>query len=797
MFVFSLSLYSKTLSDEDISIIDSLLQKKDLNLNDLKFEKDWASSTKLKLPVVVKILDNPLYFPVFVDSVKNRLNYSNPDLFWFSHILFKNISKDLPLPKLKQNILSPDDIFEYVYNLYMQSFYHQQLAFINLSETEKRELKFLSYDLLSEDIDSTRYKEFYQNHNISQYDSLKSNDIVSLISKINFSQFYAGAYIFYKGFYNLKSYLKTHKLDFSGEYTLDTKFGKFFISTLGKSNFYDEKFAFILDVKGNDEYTSEINTDFYKPYFCQIDLSGDDIYENNQIGGLFSSRFGYGVHYDAKGDDIYKGGDYSFSSWCGYLLSIDQDGSDFYRGGLHSLGAASIGLSYLYDAFGDDIYSATEFAEGFASVLGVGILADTYGNDIYYCGGKYLHSPLAPDDYRTMSHGYGYGIRPDIGGGVGILFDKSGNDYYDGGVFSIGGAYWYALGIVIDEKGNDFYNSVYYPQGSGIHLAGGFLLDESGEDSYYSKHGPGMGAGHDFSVGFLIDKSGNDEYSIEGGLGLGLTNSVGVFIDENGNDRYVRKYSKNLGWANKSRDTGGIGIFIDKEGKDEYSNEFAKNDTMWQRGYFGFAVDLKGKNSIEKTKKSNEETAIIDSLLPIKNIFKIASGWGVNSNAKRVNAALKILIHRDKEAAKYIAENKMNTKSGLTYRAIKKFTLKSKEMKKYFATLLDDSDTLVVKNTISLIGVVKDSTYMDRFEGFLKEHKFIKTVLSALGNIKTNESVKILSEYINDKSEIIRVIVARGLFKMKTPKAREVLQKMRKDKSFLIKAMFMIKEEKK
>ncbi len=794
---FKVLLFSSDLSKEDINIIKGLLHKKNLSLSDLNFEKDWASSTKLKLNLVTDILNNPLKFPAFSDSVKTLLAKDKFPLSIFSKIIFSELDSvkidiDEPLH------LTTDGIFNYVYNIYNTAFKYQQLAFINLNQKEKNQLKYLSYSLLSEEEDSTRYERFYKKNKIAEFDSLKTEEIIDLLYKVNFNDFYHAASIFYNGFYELNRELRARG-DFSNLINgkRKTRFGDFIINADDEDNIYTQKAAFILDISGNDFYKTDLNTDIYSPFFMQIDLAGNDRYQNNDIGGLFSARFGFIAHSDLQGNDVYIGNDYSLSAWLGYLFFYDYGGDDIYKAGLHSLGAATIGLNYFYDKKGNDIYSATEFAEGFASVLGLGILQDDNGNDVYYCGGRYLHKPLAPNDYRTMSQGYGFGLRPDIGGGVGILYDKGGNDYYDGGVFSLGGAYWYAIGMLLDENGNDFYNSVYYPQGSGIHLACGYLCDDNGEDEYYSKHGPGMGAGHDYSVGFLIDKNGDDQYSVEGGLGLGLTNSVGIFVDKEGNDRYVRRYAKNCGWANKSRDTGGIGIFVDENGKDEYANDFAKNNSKWFRGYFGFAIDTTLVKPMQKDNIIKKESvAEIDSLSSIKEIFKIASGWGVNSNRKRVDRALEILLSREKEAAGFIAKNKMNTKSGLTYRAIKKFSQKSKEIRKYFPELLSDDDSLVVKNTISLIATLKDSTYLNRFKIFLKKKKYVKTVLSALGYIKSDKSVDMLAPFVRDKDEKVRIIVARSLFKIGNKKAKRLLNKLKNDKSFLIKAMFMIKEEK-
>ena len=117
-------------------------------------------------------------------------------------------------------------------------------------------------------------------------------------------------------------------------------------------------------------------------------------------------------------------------------------------------------------------------------------------------------------------------------------------------------------------------------------------------------------------------------------------------------------------------------------------------------------------------------------------------------------------------------------------------------MKKYFSTLIDNPDSLIAKNTIALIGELKDSTYVAKFDSLLSQKKYEKSVISSLGSIKTDESVILLAKYIDSKSEIYRVKVARGLFKIDTPLAKKYLKEMETDDSFLIKAMFIINKEK-
>ena len=115
---------------------------------------------------------------------------------------------------------------------------------------------------------------------------------------------------------------------------------------------------------------------------------------------------------------------------------IDKNGNDLYDFGLHSAGAATFGIGLLRDLKGNDSYRVTEYGEGFGGCLGYGALIDMAGFDNYYAGGKYMHAPLAPLDYRSLSQGFGMGMRPDIAGGIGMIYDYKGNDNYTGGVYS-------------------------------------------------------------------------------------------------------------------------------------------------------------------------------------------------------------------------------------------------------------------------------------------------------------------------------------------------------------------------
>jgi len=800
--IFDLCL-AEIMTVQEKQLIEQMLIKNDLQPDALNFLKDWVSDTKFKLPVVVDILNNPMKYPDFVQDTKVVLESNNPRelINYFSNILY---SSDVRNEKMihdfniyfQKKVKKTKDIFLYTFYVWEKADFYYKKAWQEISDEEKKKLEYFAYELWQEDEDSLRYQDYYRKADIKEYEDLEIEEIIPIIEKINFPDLMRSAFIFQTGFDVLNNNLKKKNFSWKKRLVKETPWGIFCIGSK-KVDIYDNAYSFILDPGGNDVYSTEVRTDFKKPFYWILDLSGDDLYHSIGIGELFFALFGLGINTDFSGNDVYHGNDFAFSSFFGYQLSHDLSGDDIYSCGLHSSGAATFGLSILLDKSGNDNYSVTELGQGFGGTLGSGMIIDNQGNDLYYAGGKYLHEPLAPFDHRSLSQGFGFGVRPDLGGGIGLIYDEEGNDSYQGGVYAQAVAYWYALGMIIDCAGNDFYDAVYYPQGSGIHLAGGFLYDEKGEDHYYSKHGPGQGAAHDYAVGFLIDRQGNDIYSVEGGNGLGLTNSAAIFLDVSGDDRYERDCTSNYGFANQTRESGSIGIFLDTGGDDKYPLEHCLNDTSWQKGTYGIGLDTLLVENIEPIiEKADEKVTEIDSLAAISEIFKIAAGWGVGSNTKKVKKAGEILLKREIEAARYIYGEKLGTKSGLEFRAINNFVKESREFRKYISPALHHSDSLWVKTTISLLGELADSTYIDTLNTFLQKGKYKPTVLSALGKMKSDQSTIILQKYMDSNSEKLRVITARGLKKIDSKMSRELLLTMKDDRSFLIRSLIKLMDEK-
>lgn len=329
-----------------------------------------------------------------------------------------------------------------------------------------------------------------------------------------------------------------------------TPLGRVRIGTRGADRYEGEYFA-ILDPGGDDTFV-----DVHAPLqvgavLLVRDVAGNDDVSWSEYAGPGTGLFGFSVWMDDAGDDTYQGGNVGAGAAIhGAGLLWDRQGNDRYEGGSQVQGVANYGIGVLWDEQGDDQYQAGMSAQGFGGPGGIGMLIDASGDDRYHCGG------LAPDRmeariarhagirYVTMCQGYGFGFRPDISGGLGVLLDHGGNDSYEADIFGQGGGFWFAAGILGDLAGDDRYRALEHCQGSSVHLSAGFLGDWAGNDRYEGfEHCQGVGV--DRGAGFLYDEQGDDSYAAtRDAQGTGLkTYGVGLLWDRAGGDRYDAKES--------------------------------------------------------------------------------------------------------------------------------------------------------------------------------------------------------------------------------------------------------------
>ncbi len=809
-------LSAQILDSLSITVLDSCLSYLHLEHNELGFEKAWVVDDTFKLETVDYLLDNPLELAGYVEetvetakdnNIKELMTYITKQLDIVVDETIEYYSIDSKKPE--DNIVNALDQAE----PYLSEFYS------NLDSLELHDLVMAAPNLWcgEETPQDAALKGSWQHEFNVKADTSRSVDrdrILNIFKKLDRSSLHAAGLIFielieelqHKNFESLEI---NNKLNIAGAdgkilYYVQTKYGELIIG--GKDeNVYSRDFAFIIDLGGDDTYRCRAGGalgTLVNSYSFVIDHEGDDVYFNEERSVSMGSGFlGIGILYDIKGNDVYRGTHYSLGTGiCGIGILIDNAGEDDYRGGCFTQGSGHYGIGILQDiGEGDDRYLAKLWAQGFGSTFGYGLLHDVGGDDTYRTGGEYLHAPLLPNDYQSFSHGFGMGWRPRAGGGIGVLYDEDGNDFYDGEVFCEGSAYWYSLGILVDGGGNDSYNAAQYAQGAGIHLAVGVLWEQGGDDQYHSRNGVVGGTAHDLSVAMLVDESGDDSYMVSGGYGISLTNSFALFIDKLGNDMYSTWEDHSFGSVRWARGFAGCGIFMDLEGRDRYSrNTLAKDGGLWTYNGWGIGIDL-ARDIVTKPAEEKVEEIILtaeDSLKTIEELFEEASLWEVGSNRKKVARAKKAFLLRDMEAVQYICDNKLDTNNSLDIRLIDTIT---KEYPDSIAPLLltkiDDENKKIQKNSIRLLGVAKyEPAYIPLIEMLEnKKYDYIKrTLIGALGNIGNKKATNIISGFINDEEELCRLSVISALKKLKDETANNVMISALDDELFTVRSAAFI-----
>ncbi|PKK83100.1 MAG: hypothetical protein CVT49_10325 [candidate division Zixibacteria bacterium HGW-Zixibacteria-1] len=311
---------------------------------------------------------------------------------------------------------------------------------------------------------------------------------------------------------------------------------------------------------GNTEYNRScgVTKNFYNPVSIHIDLGGDDKYiAPDSMSDQGSGILGIGILYDASGNDTYIGKNHAQGSGLlGVGILFDMEGNDKYKAELSGQGCGYFGIGLCFDVAGIDSFYIYGSGQGYGGVGGgIGVLADYSGDDFYE--GEPSPEVFDLSDYHSEMkingnsvQGVGSGRRGDItdghswAGGMGAIIDLSGNDHYLSGNWSLGCGYWFATGIAYDGTGDDIYESCYFTQGSGAHFCNGILIDEGGNDKHelYETAGAALGFGWDYTNAFLINIGGNDSYLAKMiSIGCAEIRSNAFLIDIGGDDTYRLK----------------------------------------------------------------------------------------------------------------------------------------------------------------------------------------------------------------------------------------------------------------
>lgn len=619
------STYAKWLLTPEIKRgFDYALSAAKLTYKDFTFRTDYWEIDSARLTNTNHLMFNPLQVPynVLQNASSDKLEFRfietiirlagdifSTDPYRFSGNLYQD-----HIEARKQDLMNKTKNFELKGKLkYDYSLKDAFFVLLGTTEQAKEWSTFFSLKYKKEEI------EFIQNRfvqailedtsegglSVDQQDSIQKHEeettreFVTLSGPNRYNllpQLFVGAFLegLNRGLASLRNMPKSY-LEAEDEIIWEDKQHSAIIGGTGP-NHYKGDYALIIDLGGDDTYELSRRPNFENQII--IDLGGNDKYFALEDYALACGNFGYSMLIDVAGDDLYQGKNFSVGcGFFGYGFLWDQAGNDTYIGDQFTQGAGGFGIGILKDDGGNDRYQAARASQGFGFVRGVGALLDANGSDNYFAGGKYKELIGLSGEIRYMSESQGYatGLRPDLSGGMGFLFDYDGDDSYNVDMFGQGSSYWWGLGALVDFKGNDRYLAQQYAQGAGVHMSLGCLVDSSGNDFYFSK-GVSQGCGHDLGAGMLFDLSGNDNYvATDGSQAYGSANGFGILADGAGNDGYyVKDKSNTQGVGNPRREYGSIAVFLDCGGVDHYDGNGGEN-RIWKPEKTAWGVGVDGE----------------------------------------------------------------------------------------------------------------------------------------------------------------------------------------------------------
>ena len=583
----------------------------------------------------------------------------------------------------------------------------------------------------------------------------------------------------------------------------ETPWGRLLIGGAGPNRYGPEiagETPFLLDLGGGDLYAGRFASAvgvLRSPFSALIDFAGDDVYAADACDYVLGGALlGVAVLLDREGDDVYRGADGCLGAGLfGAGLLIDGCGVDCFSGVNFCQGAGACGIGVLASGAApdpppgmeldpdrayaagwtavpgtgaipvrhdeNDVYRCARQAQGFGATLGVGLLADRAGGDTYVSGGRYRHAPLLPNDFQSLAQGCASGFRPRAAGGIGLLLDGEGNDFYDAEVYAQGVAYWYALGLLWDGGGNDLYHATQYAQGAGVHLAVGALWDRGGDDHYVSRLGVTQGTAHDLSVGWLCDESGNDYYLVSDGQGMSIANSASFFIDGFGDDIYATRGVGQgaLTWA---RGFAGSALFLDLEGRDCYPRDAPGADgSVWSADLHALGIDL--DRDLELPGEVLPEIVLTaeDSVRAVAELFETASLWEVGSAREKVRRARLALNARGNEAIDYVVPAKLGTRESLELRAITELAQAHPDsFAARLLTHLAGPDRQTQRNAVGLLGDLAWKPARVPLEELLEQRAAEPVwprIIDALGRIGDPAASAAVRPFLKDSEERRRI----------------------------------------
>ncbi len=684
--ISSIFAYKPPVYAEDVDVLGLALEKYGYTREDLQFDQEilrslMANDAALALPWFHRWWSNPLDVPKNTKQVVNSIagTWNRPDglfqQFLQGAIRTGNVVMWRPDLKLEPWPIAKDEpLLDGVKHVYARMNYHftehdAEVIREQIGNTPK-EIQIALADFLY----SSAHAVYYRNRAMRNYprekweqafriaqsfsrEGMPSKDLDVLLWDLghafDYKDMYFGAIPLIFSILKIEEVILNQNVPTRGhDFELMTPLGKLaFRGTPQDNEYYADDYLLIVDCGGNDTYygAAAATSCFYQPVSVILDFQGNDRYiaTERDVAAQGAGLMGIGILIDYEGDDIYEAHYHAqgAATW-GVGLLWDKGGNDSFSSRIFSQGAAAFGIANLISLSGDNTYYSFYMSQGFGYTLGYGLLMDIEGNDRYIAEPYDLMTPgvLGHNDEvnYSLSQGCGFGRRGDLydghsmGGGMGILIDLAGDDYYSAGIYAQASAYWYAVGILYDREGDDVYEAYFFSQSGTAHMGITVLLDEGGNDFYNARQAISIGGAHDISISWHIDLGGGDDHyqcwykevvedpdtgelieqKTSGGILIGSStaNGMGFAVNIGGDNTYEvldieHRGRDSMGYANHVIDPNAwnirnilpvVGIFIDIGGTNTYSRDICQNNTIWRqeskrhhhRNAIGIGIDM-------------------------------------------------------------------------------------------------------------------------------------------------------------------------------------------------------------
>ena len=338
-----------------------------------------------------------------------------------------------------------------------------------------------------------------------------------------------------------------------------------------------------LDLGGDDAYEASAPGPAYAcgGVAVLVDRAGKDAYRSGRLGQS-ASLLGCSLLADLAGDDTYTAEDFAQAyTLGGVALLLDASGDDAYEAWAYAQGAGNgPGFAALVDGDGDDRYLADghwpdiygdsgpdvyhgasqgfssgmrpEIPGGIAALLDLGRGADTYQSGSFSQGGAYffafalLYDEGGNDTSRGSRYSQGFGVHQ----AAAVKWDAGGDDRYAcRSIANLGMAWDESVGLFLDDAGDDVYEGGGLSCGGAAETGIALFVDGGGDDRYTSageadsQGGSGASEYHDKpSVGFLLDLGGGkDTYSRPGRTDGARLGSAGCGLFWDAKDKTLEK----------------------------------------------------------------------------------------------------------------------------------------------------------------------------------------------------------------------------------------------------------------